>query len=96
MKEIQEEAGFDVVPVRLLAILDKKFHNHPPELYHVYKMFIHCQIVGGQAAGGVETSEVQFFAENQLPELSAERNTESQIKTMFAFMRDPDKKVILD
>ncbi|NHN32062.1 HAD-IA family hydrolase [Paenibacillus sp. S3N08] len=96
VKEIQEEAGFDVVPVRLLAVLDKKFHNHPPEPYHVYKMFIHCRIVGGQAVGGVETSEVRFFAEHQLPELSTERNTESQIKTMFAFLRDPNKTVIMD
>jgi HAD superfamily hydrolase (TIGR01549 family) len=96
VKEIQEEAGFDVVPVRLLAVLDKKFHNHPPEPYHVYKLFIHCRIVGGQALGGVETSEVQFFAEHELPELSAERNTEQQIKTMFEYLRDPNKQVLLD
>ena len=28
-----EESGLEVVPVRLLAVLDKKCHNHPPDLY---------------------------------------------------------------
>lgn len=77
-------------------MLDKKFHNHPPEPYHVYKMFILCKIVGGEAAEGVETSEVDFFAEDKLPELSVERNTAEQLRTMFQFLNDPQKPVILD
>lgn len=48
VKEISEESGFQAEAVRLLAVLDKKFHNHPPEPYHVYKMFILCKIVGGR------------------------------------------------
>jgi HAD superfamily hydrolase (TIGR01509 family) len=96
VKEIQEEAGFEVKPIRLLAVLDKKFHYHPPEPYHVYKIFIHCAIIGGSALSGVETSEVRFFAENELPPLSVERNTEKQIQLMFQYLRDPNKKVILD
>lgn len=96
VKEIREEAGFDVIPVKLLAVLDKKFHHHPPEPYHVYKIFILCKIIGGHALGGVETSEVQFFGENELPELSAERNTIAQVKRMFDYLRDPDKEVKLD
>jgi hypothetical protein len=59
-------------------------------------MFIHCSIIGGSAQGGVETSDVQFFAENELPPLSLERNTETQIQLMFEYLRDPNKKVILD
>ncbi|MNQ99806.1 hypothetical protein D3C85_1155560 [compost metagenome] len=85
-----------MIPVKLLAVLDKKFHNHPPEPYHIYKMFIHCQIIGGSALSGVETSEVQFFGENELPELSLERNTIAQVKRMFEYLRDPSKEVRLD
>jgi ADP-ribose pyrophosphatase YjhB (NUDIX family) len=96
VKEIQEESGFEAEPVRLLAVMDKKFHNHPPEPYHIYKIFIQCRIIGGHALSGVETSEVGFFAEDELPELSAERNTDKQIRTMFEFLKDPHKKVILD
>lgn|GEM_PF-114245 len=96
VKEIREESGFDVVPMRLLAVMDKKFHNHPPEPYHVYKMFIRCDIVGGHAETGVETSAVDFFTIDDLPELSLERNTAAQVKTMFEFLEHPDKEVILD
>lgn len=96
VKEMKEESGFDVLPIRLLAVLDKKFHDHPPEPYHVYKMFIQCEIVGGKATTGVETSAVGFFSLDELPELSLERNTVEQVKTMFEFLDQPDKKVILD
>lgn len=96
VKEIREEAGFNAVPVRLLAVMDKKFHGHPPDPFHIYKLFIQCEIVGGEAAGGVETSEAAFFEEDSLPELSIGRNTEKQIKTMFEFLRNPYKSVLLD
>ncbi|MFC0210905.1 NUDIX hydrolase [Paenibacillus chartarius] len=83
VKEAREETGFDVRAVRLLAVHDKKCHPHPPSPYHVYKLFIQCEIVGGEATGGAETSEVRFYDINDLPELSIERNTESQIQTIF-------------
>lgn len=96
VKEVEEESGYMVQPIRLLAVLDKKFHNHPPEPYHVYKLFIQCRIVGGEALSGVETSEVAFFGIDELPELSLERNTEAQVKTMFQFLSNPNQETILD
>lgn len=96
VKEIKEESGYDARPVRLLAVLDKKFHNHPPASQHVYKMFIQCELIGGEAAGGVETSEVGFFSENNLPELSLERNTKEQLQQMFEYLRNPSKEVWFD
>ncbi|WNQ08821.1 NUDIX hydrolase [Paenibacillus aurantius] len=96
VKEVKEESGYDVKPMRLLAVLDKKFHQHPPEPYHVYKMFIQCKIIGGEAISGLETSEVAFFGRDRLPELSAERNTAAQIQTMFEFLHNPAKETLLD
>jgi len=96
VKEVQEESGFDVVAERLLAILDMKFHNHPPAPFHVYKFFIQCAITGGNAKIGVETSDVGFFARDQLPELSLERNTPEQIRLMFEFLDHPNKEAIVD
>lgn len=96
VKEISEESGFQTEAIRLLAVLDKKFHNHPPEPYHIYKFFILCRIVGGEAAEGVETSGVSFFSEDELPELSEERNTKEQLRMMFEYLRNPEKVVILD
>lgn len=96
VKEIKEESGFDVKPTRLLAVLDKNKHPHPPEVFHYYKLFILCEIIGGQATKGIETQEIDFFEENNLPPLSLNRNTQSQIKTMFEFYRNPNQNVIVD
>ncbi|GAB2535368.1 NUDIX hydrolase [Gracilibacillus alcaliphilus] len=96
VKEVKEEAGLDVKAARLLAVLDKKCHPHPPSAYHTYKILIQCEIVSGQAAQGLETSAVDFFAEDQLPPLSAGRNTESQIQLVFDYANDPEKAVYFD
>ncbi|WP_197268693.1 NUDIX hydrolase N-terminal domain-containing protein [Paenibacillus alvei] len=96
VKEIQEESGFQALAIRLLAVLDKRFHQHPPEPNHVYKLFILCDIIGGEAMSGTETSGVGFFAENELPPLSAERNTEAQLRLLFQIHGQPDHAVILD
>lgn len=96
VKEIKEESGYDVIPVKLIAILDKNKHPHPPEPYHYYKIFILCEIIGGESTVGPETNQVEFFSENNLPPLSTNRNTESQIKTMFEFFREPEKETIFE
>lgn len=96
VKETREETGYEVRPVRLLAVLDKKRHPHPPSLYYIYKLFIQCEIVGGAAAAGLETSDVRFFAEDELPQLSVERNTASQLSLMFEYGRNPNKPAICD
>ncbi|MCM3744893.1 NUDIX hydrolase [Sporosarcina luteola] len=96
VKEIKEESGFDVIPVRLIALLDKNKHPHPPEPYHYYKIFILCEIIGGEPAIGPETNQVEFFTENNLPSLSLNRNTESQLATMFEFLEDPEKGTVFD
>ncbi|MBM7691158.1 ADP-ribose pyrophosphatase YjhB (NUDIX family) [Peribacillus deserti] len=96
VKETREETGFVVSPSRLLAVLDKKCHPHPPSLFHVYKFFILCELEGGAAAPGLETSEVRFFAEDNLPPLSIARNTEGQIQLMFEYLRNPLKETLCD
>lgn len=96
VKEVQEESGYEVKAVKLIAVMDKKCHPHPPSPYHVYKMFIQCEIVGGEAKEGVETSSVGFFAKDDLPPLSIPRNTESQILLAFKHMGNPMEPVYFD
>lgn len=96
VKEIREESGYEVIPIKLLAILDMNKHAHPPQLFHYYKIFIRCEIVGGQASTGIETRDINFFSENNLPNLSTDRNTESQIKMLFEFHRKPNKEALYD
>ncbi|AWE07165.1 ADP-ribose pyrophosphatase [Lysinibacillus sp. 2017] len=96
VKEIKEESGYDVMPIRLLALLDKNKHPHPPDPYHYYKIFILCEIIGGEATVGIETSSIQFFSEDNLPKLSTTRVTESQIHLLFEFLRKPEKGTLID
>lgn len=95
-KEVYEESGLVVDPVRLLAVLDKKLHNHPPDLFHIYKIFVLCHEMGGSLQTGMETSETGFFGMNELPPLSAPRITAEQIRLMYEFKSDPDKKAVCD
>ena len=46
-KEVKEETGLDVLPVRLLAVMDMSKHPHPAIPYYVYKFFILCELKGG-------------------------------------------------
>lgn len=96
VKEVKEESGFDVKAVKLIAILDKKCHPHPPSPYHVYKIFILCEIIGGEPQKGIETSEVDFFDKKHLPNLSVARNTESQIMMAFKHLYKRDASVDFD
>ncbi|MEN0650509.1 NUDIX hydrolase [Caldifermentibacillus hisashii] len=96
IKEVKEESGFDVKPVKLLGVLDKKCHPHPPSPYHVYKIFIQCEIIGGSPQTGIETTAVGFFAENELPKLSEGRNTRSQIEMLFRQVNNPQEPVYFD
>jgi len=93
-KEVAEEAGLKVNPIKLMAVWDKRFHDHPPELFHVYKALFLCEIAGGTLAPGFETSEAQFFAEGAIPPLSTNRITAEQVRFVFDYLRSPQQDTI--
>jgi ADP-ribose pyrophosphatase YjhB (NUDIX family) len=95
-KEVEEEAGLQVNVTRLLAVLDKKCHPHPEDIYHVYKMFFLCEEVGVVSKSDLETSEVAFFKWDALPELSLGRNTPSQIRMLWEHIRSGHDQAIFD
>ncbi len=96
VKEVREESGLEVVPVRLLAVLDKKRHSHPPDLFHIYKIFILCREIGGELKGGMETSDTGFFGPDEFPPLSEQRITHEQIRLIYAYNDDPLKPACCD
>ena len=82
-----------VTPVKLLAALDRMKHpQHTPTMFHCYKFFLGCEILeelGLQE--NIETDQVGFFAEDELPDLCLARNTKEQIRLMFEHLRDPQR-----
>ncbi|WP_419801672.1 NUDIX hydrolase N-terminal domain-containing protein [Mucilaginibacter sp.] len=96
VKEALEETGFRVKPTKLLAVLDKRCHPHPPQADYVYKIFIQCEIISGEKTQAFDILDVAFFDENNIPELSADRILPSQIKLMFEYLSNPNKEAIID
>jgi ADP-ribose pyrophosphatase YjhB (NUDIX family) len=84
-KEVEEEAGIKVKVTRLLAVFDKKCHDHPEDLFYAYKIFLECEAGNYEVKTGMETLDVGFFKQEELPELSTPRNTAGQIHKMFDF-----------
>lgn len=84
-REVEEESGYAVRAVRLLALWDRDKHPHPPIPFHAYKVFFLCELLGGRPLeSSTETSGVGFFAREALPELSLGRVTPGQIWRLAA------------
>ena len=90
VREVKEESGYEVKVRKLLAVLDRNLHGHPPIPYHAYKLFFHCDLLGGEPATGNETEDVDFFAESKIPPLSLTRVTPAQVSLLFEHMRHPE------
>ncbi len=99
VKEVQEETGLSVRPLRLLAVFDKKQHPHPPQPWYVYKFFIRCEVTGGEITTDIhDIGEVRWVhrSEIQTLSLSVDRTTVSQIETMFTFATNPNAAALCD
>ena len=83
VKECFEEAGAKVVPGRIISISYANRQNELKHPFSVYKIFVECKLVEHQFSANTETLESGFFALDELPELSSNRNTFGQIKLCF-------------
>lgn len=90
-REVWEESGFRVRASKLLSVYDRRLHGHtPPSLYGIYKLIFRCDLIGGHAATSIETGGADFFAEDEIPELSLGRVTPSIIERLFDHARHPE------
>jgi ADP-ribose pyrophosphatase YjhB (NUDIX family) len=89
LKEIEQESGFTARVLKLAAIYDRNKRNNPPYLFHSWKLFFVCEITGGEARTSYETTAVEFFPLDALPELSTGRSTVAQIRRMHQHYLDP-------
>ncbi|MBI3514037.1 MAG: NUDIX hydrolase [Proteobacteria bacterium] len=89
-REVVEESGFTARAVKLAAVWEWSRHAPQPFPFTVYYMFFLCELTGGAAQPGLETTAVDFFAEDALPELSPGRMTEFLVRRMFEHHRHPD------
>jgi ADP-ribose pyrophosphatase YjhB (NUDIX family) len=95
-REVCEESGYLVKAAKLLACWDRNKHPHPAIPFHAYKLVFRCELVGGAPSASSETSEVGFFAENEIPALSLTRTLPDQIRFVFRSLLDPTAPTIFD
>ena len=90
LREVREESGYEAAVKKLAAVYDRELHDHPPYPFHAYKLFFVCELMGGAARTSIETTAVDFFAEDNIPPLSLSRVTPVQIRHMFDHYRHPE------
>ncbi len=96
-KEVFEESGLRVEASRLLALLDKHKHEHPPQIPHAYKCFFLCHEKGGGLTNGTdETRRAEFFIPTEHPPLSLHRLTPRQLQLVSDIARDPQRLPAFD
>ena len=87
-REIREESGYETKATKLLALFDRDNQGHPAHEFSIWKSFFLCELQGGEARTSTETSDVGFFAEDNLPELDTGRTLEKHNLRFFEHYRD--------
>lgn len=87
VKEAKEEAGRDIRILSVIAVQDRSAHNVPVYTFGIVKLFYLCEELGGEFAPNSETTEAAYFAEEALPPLDKDKNTEEQVRMCFEAQR---------
>ncbi len=97
VKEIREEAGLTVTARALYSVTHKAKGLYRPDVRDFYKLYFLCERVDQLApTAGFETTEVGFFALDDLPPLSRGRTIESDLEAAFAFHRGETTLTLFD
>lgn len=96
IKEAKEEAGLDVKPRRIIAVQDRNKHNKPIFPYGICKIFVLCDLIGGEFIPNIETTEIGYFSLDNLPNLSDDKTTKEQIEMCFEAYKNENWQVKFD
>jgi ADP-ribose pyrophosphatase YjhB (NUDIX family) len=95
-REVLEESGFAVTPVKVVGVYDANRAGGALELYHAYKVVFLCMVNGGAARPSEETMAVKFFPFDRLPQLSINRTGVRHLEDVRAHLLDPTRAVTFD
>jgi len=95
-RETWEEAGFRVKARKIIGVYDAN-RVGPLEVFHAFKIVFLCDLIEGEARPSNETSEVDFFAREEIPAvLSGERTLPRHVADAFASMANPHSPTLFD
>lgn len=95
VKEVFEEAGLEVEPIKLISMHDKAVH-FKPKAFHVMRVFILCKKISGSFQENIETLASGYFSLDELPELAIEKVNKEQIAECFEAKDNPGWVVPFD
>lgn len=89
IKEVKEETGLDVETIKIIAVQDRNKHNKPIYAYGVCKIFVLCNVIGGEFIENIETTEIKYFSLDEIPNnLAEEKTNNEQIEMSFKAYKD--------
>ena len=89
IKEVKEETGLDVETIKIIAVQDRNKHNKPIYAYGVCKIFVLCNVIGGEFIENIETTEIKYFSLDEIPNnLAEEKTNNKQIEMCFKAYKD--------
>ena len=96
-KEVLEEAGMVVRPLRVIALHDHNSRNTRQFLFNICSAFILCEYVSGEFMPNLETVGCGFFGPDEIPAPLAEnKTTAAQIAMCFRAAADENWNVEFD
>lgn len=97
IKEVKEETGLDVKAIKIIALQDRNKHNKPVYAYGICKVFVLCEIIGGEFKENIETTEINYFSLEKLPDnLAEEKTNKEQIEMCFQAYNNDNWQVEFD
>ena len=97
IKEVKEETGLDVEAIKVIAMQDRNKHNKPIYAYGVCKIFVLCNVIGGEFIPNIETTEIKYFSLEELPNnLAEEKTNREQIEMCFKAYTDKNWQTQFD
>ena len=95
-REVVEESGFIIKPVKAVAVYDANRSGRPLSLYHAFKIIFQCDVVSGEARPSFETEAVDFFDFDDLPELSQNRTNTAHLAEVRKHLKEPTRPTAFD
>jgi ADP-ribose pyrophosphatase YjhB (NUDIX family) len=96
-KELREESGYTGQAAALIGIFERDARDRPQLGFYAWKVWFRCELGDGEPAPpqATEITDVGFFAEDDLPDLS-QRTPPEQLAHAFAHLRDPSRLPVFD
>ena len=97
IKEVKEETGLDVRNQKIIAIQDRNKHNTPSYAYGICKVFVLCELLGGEFKENTETTEIKYFSLDEVPQnLANEKTSMEQIEMCFRALNNSNWQTEFD